>query len=56
MKIRATHIRSGHVGEVQDEKKDPLRGWTLFYFEDHARPTVAGWYLSHELEIPGVNR
>lgn len=53
--IAAAHIRTGHVGEIQDEMKD-FRGWTLFYFEDHARPSAAGWYYSSELEIPGVNR
>lgn len=53
--LSATHIKSGRTGEVQDERKD-FRGWSIFYFEDHARPTVAGWYYSHELEIPGVNR
>lgn len=53
--MNAKHIKSDHEGEIQDEMKD-WRGHTLFYFEDHARPTAAGWYYSRELEIPGVNR
>lgn len=58
MQIPATHITSGHTGEVQqmDQFVD-ANGCTRtrFYFEDHARPTVAGWYYSAALVIPGVN-
>lgn len=53
--ITATHIKSGHTGEIQDEMS-ALNGQPLFYFEDHARPTASGWYYSRELEIPHVNR
>ena len=56
--IAATHIASGHTGEVQDmDQYVDANGRTVtrWYFEDHARPTVAGWYYSKHLIIPGVN-
>lgn len=56
--MQATHIRSGHAGEIQD--RDQFidangRTRTRYYFEDHMRPTAAGWYYSEHLIIPGVN-
>ena len=56
--MNATHKLSGRNGEIQDTLTDTTptgREMTLYYFEDHARPTVAGWYYAHELHIPGVN-
>lgn len=51
---KATHIRSGHTGEIVDVIRD-YDGRHRFYFEDNAVPTAAGWYFSEEFIIPGVN-
>lgn len=56
--MNATHIKSGHTGEIQDTQTvttNTGRTVTVYYFEDHARPTAAGWYQSRDLIIPGVN-
>lgn len=50
----AKHIKSGHEGEIQDTYVSDYTGETVYYFEDHARPTVAGWYFGRDLAIPGV--
>lgn len=56
--IPATHTASGHEGEIQqvnwyEDHNGVFR--VQFYFEDHARPTAAGWYPSSALVIPSVN-
>lgn len=51
--MNATHIKSGHTGEIQDEFTFD-DGRHLFYFEDHTRPTAAGWYPLSALTIEGV--
>lgn len=52
--MKATHKKSGHIGEIQDVTEG-AGGLTIYYFEDHQRPTVAGWYHLGDLSVPGVN-
>lgn len=45
----ARHVASGVLGEVQDIMWSDENGDLSVYFEDHARPSRAGWYLDSEI-------
>lgn len=45
--LQVEHIASGHRGEIQ-QVEDTREG---FYFEDHDRPTAAGWYAARDLRV-----
>lgn len=50
--IPAMHILTGNVGEVQDVMTDD-DGVPMFYFQDHDRPSAAGWHYQSSLYIAG---
>lgn len=46
----ATHLPTGRAVEIQDTMTNE-DGETIFYCEDHMRPTMAGWIPADRLEF-----
>lgn len=44
----ATHIPTGRTVEIQDTMED-YGGTTMYYCEDHMRPSMAGWCYAESL-------